>query len=168
MFWSVPLDEILKIKDFILEIVFLIVLVDLLIMINFLSLKREIPKFKNIIESLSETEEKILRKEIITLKDYYYFRFTTSFLIKFTPFSCAAIDYNDIMKVSVKFVRPSKGDSKGHYFIKIYDKNSKSLGRIIIMNDKNAKNDLKALMANLKLKCSNISLKFSRNFLWPK
>lgn len=165
---NIPSDEILKSREFILETVFLIVIVDFLFVINFFSLKKEIPKFKNMIKSLSETEEQKLKKEIMTLKDYDDFRFTKNFLIKFTPFACVAIDYNDIMKGLVKYVPPSRGSNKGSYFIKIYDENSKSLGSISIMCDKNVKNDLKALIETLKLKCSNISLEFSRNFFWPR
>lgn len=165
-FWNIPLDEILETKDFMLEIVMLIVIVALLCIINFLSLKREITKFKNTIKFLSETEEKVLKEEIITLKNYYGSTLTKSFLIRFTPFACAAIHYNDIMKVSVEFVHARY--SKGCYSIKIYDKNYKLFGRVIIMYDNNAKKDLKTFLANLKLKCCNVSFKFSRNFFWPK
>jgi|GEM_PF-2821729 len=165
-FLNISLDQILEMKDFMFEIVMLIGIALLFSIINFLSLKGEIIKFKNIINSLSETEEETLKEEVITLKDYYGSKFTKRFLIKFTPFTCTATDYNNITKASVKFEQGRYGT--GGYYIKIYDKNSKLVGRVTIMYDNNAKNQLNAFLANLKLKCSNISFKFNRNLFWPK
>lgn len=104
-FLNIPLDQILEMKDFMIEIVMLIGIALLFSIINFLQLKGEIIKFKNIINSLSETEEETLKEEVITLKDYYGSKFTKRFLIKFTPFTCTATDYNDITKASFKFNR---------------------------------------------------------------
>lgn len=113
MFLNIPLDQILEMKDFMIEIVMLI-----------------------------------------------------GILIKFTPFTCTATDYNDITKTSVKFEQGRYGT--GGYYIKIYDENSKVVGRVTIMYDNNAKNQLNDFLANLKLKCSNISFKFNGNLFWPK
>ncbi|GKX66541.1 hypothetical protein [Inconstantimicrobium mannanitabidum] len=146
-----------------------IVFIGLMIIINSLLLKRDITKFKNIIKSLSETEEKALKEEVITLKDYEGFKFTTNFLIRFIPNQCTAIDYNDIFKTSVKYYSGGRNYSS-YYTIKIYDKNSKFLGNFGIPcgRRKNVESNLVTFLANLKLKCSNVLFEFDSDSSYYK
>lgn len=128
-----------------------------MIIINSLLLKREIAKFKNAIKSLSETEEKVLKEEVITLKDYEGFKLTTNFLIRFIPNQCTAIDYNDIFKTSIKYCSGGRNYSS-FYAIKVYDENTKLLGKFCIQcgRRKSVESDLITFLAKLKLKCNNI------------
>lgn len=138
-----------------------IVFIGGMIIINSLLLKRDITKFKNTIKSLLEAEEKLLKEEVITLKDYEGFKLTTNFLIRFIANQCTAIDYDDIFKTSVKYCSGGRNYSS-FYAIKVYDRNSKLLGNFCIScgRRKNVERNLITFLVNLKLKCSNISFEF--------
>lgn len=172
--WNISLYKIraypLETKRIIIAFMSLgIVFIGFMIIINSLLLKHDIAKFKNTIKSLSETEEKVLKEEVITLKDYEGFKFTTNLLIRFIPNQCTFIDYNDIFKTSVKYYSGGRNYSSS-YVIKIYDKNSKFLGNFGIPcgRRKNVKSNLITFLANLKLKCRNILFDFDSDSLYFK
>lgn len=166
LLWNIPLYKIREypseMKRIIIAFMLLgIVFVGSIIIINSLILKKDIAKFKNLIKSLSKTEEKVLKEEVLTFKNYEGFKFTTNFLIRFVPNQCTAINYNDISKTSVKYLSGGR-NYKSSYAMKVYDKNTKLLGYFVFLCDrrKDVERELITILANLKLKCSNILFDF--------